>query len=83
MWSMNLLILMAIIFAYFFLGGGVYMAICVYENETWNDDIAIWIILFWPLVLLGILPLIFIKVVKIVWVKIVSAAFNVEEEKGK
>lgn len=72
MWSMNLLILMSIIFAYIFLGGGVYMLLCILENQLWDDFEAIYCIFLWPFVLLMLMPYIIVRGLKWIWTMILA-----------
>lgn len=78
MYTMNLLILVAIVFAYFFLGGGVYMAICILDKDPWDDTEAVYIILLWPIVLVFMMPYILVKVIKKLWIHLIAAVLKGE-----
>lgn len=61
--TINLLILLGIIFAYITIGGGVYMFILWHDKAAWDDYEASVITIAWPIVLIILLPGIVINLI--------------------
>ena len=70
--TINLLILLGIIFGYCTIGTGVYMFILWHDKEEWKDSEAATIMMIWPLVLILVLIWKIVDFYKWLWDKILD-----------
>ena len=84
--TINLLILLGIIFAYITIGGGVYLLILWHDKAAWDDYEASVITIAWPLVIIMLLPCIAIGFVKWLWIRFITLILLItgkrDEEEG-
>lgn len=70
--TINLLILLGIIFGYCTIGTGVYMYVIWHDNAEWKDSEAATIVMIWPLVLILVLIWKMVDFYKWIWDKILD-----------
>lgn len=75
--TINLLILLGIIFGYCTIGTGVYMFILWHDKEQWKDSEAGIVMIAWPVVLIVLLPWILVGFFKWFWTLIITLTLTI------